>query len=108
MSTLWRKILETFVANFTLKETKDQWKGTQHREIKGSLTEHVLIDTWNRILKSREDTKNNKAVVRTALDFLKSFSKCTYKSILKAYARLGASQWLINLHRAFLMDRSMV
>ena len=86
MSTLWSKILETFVAEFTISETKDNWKGTQHGGLKGSSTEHVLVETWDRILRSLDSSKDCKAVTMTALDFSKSFSKCTYKEILKAYA----------------------
>ena len=108
MSTLWSKILETFVADFTMAETKNYWKGTQHGGIKGSSTEHVLIDTWDRILKSLETSRNSKAVLLTALDFSKSFSWCTHEEILRSYARLNASQWLIDIHRAFLIDRIMV
>ena len=44
----------------------------------------------------------------TALGFSKSFSKCPYKEILTAYSRLNASQWLLNMHRAFLQERTMV
>ena len=43
----------------------------------------------------------------TALDFSKSFSKCTYKEILNSYSRLNASQWLLDMHRAFLQDCTM-
>ena len=84
------------------------WKGTQHGGIKGSSTDHVLIGTWDRILRSLEDSRSCKSVVLTALDFSKSFSKCTYKEILSAYRRLNASQWLINMHKAFLEERTMV
>ena len=108
MSTLWSKLLETFVADFTVKETKNNWKATQHGGLKGSSTDHILIETWDRILKSIDDNKNSKSVVMTALDFSKSFSKCTHQEILKAYARLNASQWLLKMHSAFLVDRTMV
>ena len=32
----------------------------------------------------------------------------THQEILKAYQRLNASQWLINMHSAFLQGRTMV
>ena len=108
MSTLWSKILESFVADFTLHETRDYWKGTQHGGLKGSSTELVLIETWDRILRCLESNANCKSVALTALDFSKSFSKCTYKEILEAYARLQASQWLLDMHKAFLEERTMV
>ena len=73
MSTLWSKILETFIGEFTMHETRDHWKGTQHGGLKGSSTEHVLIETWDRILRSLESNQNSKAVVMTALDFSNRF-----------------------------------
>ena len=91
-----------------MHETRDHWKGTQHGGLKGSSTEHVLIATWDKILRNLESNTNCKAVVLTALDFSKSFSKCTYKEILEAYSRLQASQWLLDMHRAFLEERTMV
>ena len=92
MSTLWSKLLETFVAEFTLNETKNHWKDSQHGGKKGSSTNHILIETWDNILSSLDSDKNvSKAVVMTALDFSKSFFKCTHQEILKAYARMNAS-----------------
>ena len=108
MSTLWSKILGTYIAAFTLQETRDYWKGTQHGGLRGSSTEHLLIETWDRILQSLESNKKCKSVLMTALDFSKSFSKCTYKEILSTYSRLQASQWLLDMHKAFLEDRTMV
>ena len=108
MSTLWSKVLESFIADFTTTETLDHWKGSQHGGIKGSSTEHVLIGAWDRILCSLESNNNCKGVAMTALDFSKSFSKCTYKEILLAYKDLNASQWLINMHKSFLEERTMV
>ena len=75
---------------------------------RGSSTEHVLIETWDTILRNLDSSKDCKAVVMTALDFSKSFSKCTYKEILAAYARLGASEWLLKMHHNFLQERTMI
>ena len=81
MSTLRSKILESFISEFTMQETGPYWKGSQHGGIKGSSTEHILIDTWDRTLRSLERGRN-KCVVMKALDFSKSFSKCTHQEIL--------------------------
>ena len=104
MSTLWSKVLESFVAEFTIQETKEGWKRSQHGGQRGSSMEHVLIETWDIILRNLDSSKDCKAVVMTALDFSKSFSKCTYKEILAAYARLGASEWLLKMHLTFLQE----
>ena len=68
MSTLWSKVLESIIAELTISETSDHWKANQFGGIKGSSTEHVLIESWNKILKSLDDPEN-KAVMFTALDF---------------------------------------
>ena len=50
MTTLWSKLLETFVACYTLHETKKNWKSNQHGGRTGSSTDHVLVQLWDRIL----------------------------------------------------------
>ena len=103
---LIKNTTETFVASFIMTETRNYWKGSQHGGITGSSTEHVLIETWHKIQKSL-DNNANEAVIMTALDFSKSFSKCTYREILEAYSELNARQWLIDMHRAFLQEQTM-
>ena len=107
MSPLWSKILETVVAEITLKETSANWNRNQHGGIKGSSTEHVLIETWDKILRSLDRPGENRGILFTALDFSKSFSRCSHVQILEAYKRVGASNWLIQMHAAFLTDRTM-
>ena len=98
---------ETFVAQLTLEETKSNWKENQHGGVSGSSIDHVLIEAWDKILRGLDKSTDNKAIVFTALDFSKSFSRCSHQEILKVYAKLGASAWLIRMHAAFLRDRSM-
>ena len=56
---------------------------------------------------SLDKSNNNKTVVFAAVDFSKSFSCCSHYEILDSYRQVRASQWLINMHAAFLMDRTM-
>ena len=107
MSPLWSKILETIVAEFTVEETANNWKPNQHGGVKGSWTNHVLVEAWDRILRGVDRWQDNKALVLTALEFSKSFSRCSHKQILDSYKEVNASQWLINMHTAFLQDRMM-
>ena len=107
MSPLWSKILESIVSELTLKETSQYWKGNQHGGTKGSSTDHVLIEAWDRILRSLDRAADNRAVIFTALDFSKSFSRCTHQEILKSYQSVGASNWLLRMHAAFLENRTM-
>ena len=75
--------------------------------MKGSSTDHVLIESWDRILRALDQSSQNKAVVFTALDFSKSFLRCSHQEILSAYREVGASNWLLKMHAAFLTDRTM-
>ena len=104
MTTLWSKMLETYLARFTMEETKDNWSHNQYGGRKGASTDHVLIEVWDRILSGLE---HNKAVVLAGIDFSKSFSRCSYQQILEAYTKLGLSDWGLQMHAAFLMNRKM-
>ena len=105
MTTLWSKILETLVARFTLDETSKNWKQDQFGGRKGSSTDHVLVGLWDKILTRLEE--GARAIVLSAINFSKSFSRCAHKEILSAYQRLGLSDWGIEMHAAFFKNRQM-
>ena len=96
MTPLWSKVLESFVASYTLLETRSNWRANQHGGRQGSCTDHVLIEVWDQILREL-DAPSSRAAVICGIDFSKSFSRCSYQLILKAYVELGASQWIICL-----------
>lgn len=73
-------MLESLVAGFTLEESAGHWKRDQFGGRKGSSTDHVLIELWDKILTGLES--GAKAVVLSAIDFSKSFSRCSYQEIL--------------------------
>ena len=86
MTPLWSKLLESFVATYTLIETGPNWKSNQHGGRKGSSTDHVLIQMWDTILNELDQTTNKpKAAVLCGLDFSKSFSRCSYQTICLLY-----------------------
>ena len=105
MTTLWSKLMELLVASFTLEETAGNWKTHQYGGKKGSSTDHVLVGLWNKILTGLD--ANSKAVVVSAIDFSKSFSRCSFQEILISYQKLGQSNWGIKTHAAFLTNRRM-
>ena len=92
MSPLWSKVLESVVPELTLQETKGNWKDNHHGGIKGSSTDHVLVESWDIILRALDKFTANKGVVFTAIDFSKSFSHCSHQQILLAYRDVGASK----------------
>ena len=105
MTTLWSKILESYVATFTLEETQSNWKNNQYGGRKESSPDHVLVGLWNGILTGLEN--GAKSVTLSGIDFSKSFSRCSHQEILKAYVKLGLSDWGIQMHAAFLDKRKM-
>ena len=105
MTTFWSKLLESYVANFTLDETKNNCKKNQFGGRKGASTDHVLVKIWDNILTGLD--KGAKSVVLSGVDFSKSFSRCSHLEILQAYVRLGLSDWGLKMHAAFLTDRRM-
>ena len=90
MTMLWLKLLESYIVSYTLCESHGNWKKNQHGGRSGSSTNHVLIEIWDRILEDL-DSGQDKAVasVVCGVDFSKSFSRCSYQEIRKAYERLG-------------------
>ena len=50
MTTLWSKILESYVAKFTVDETSKNWKNNQYGSRKGASADHVLVSLWDKIL----------------------------------------------------------
>ena len=72
--------------------------------------DHVLISLWDEILTgldSRRGEEKAKAVVLTGVDYSKGFSRCSHQEILKAYQRLGLTDWGICMHASFLKNRRM-
>ena len=50
MSTLWSKLMESYIASYTMLETSKYWKTNQHGGKRGSSTDHVLVKLWDTIL----------------------------------------------------------
>ena len=95
------------VSGLTLQETEKNWKPNQHGGSKGSSTNHILVEAWDKILRSLDRFSENKAVVFSAVDFSKSFFRCVHVQILQSYANVGASQWLLDMHALVLIGRTI-
>ena len=98
MSTLWSKVMESYTASYTLIETKKHWSKNQHGGKKGSSTDHLLRGL---------DDPQTLDTTLVAVDFSKSFSRCSFQQVLQSYEKLQASQWCIDMHAAFLTNRTM-
>ena len=97
------KVYESFVLAWlqqyvTLR--KNQYGG-----VRGSGTEHFLIDLWQRVLESLEDQRA--AAVLTSLDFSKAFNRLDFNHCLRALESKGAPPDLLRIIAAFLSGRTM-
>ena len=72
MPPLWSKVLESYIASYTIAETK--WKNNPPGGPQSSSTDDVLMELWDRLLRNL-DTGPARAgvVVLCGVDFSKSF-----------------------------------
>ena len=100
---LFSKILEGYMMEYIMQETgidKHQYGG-----LKGTGTEHFLLDSWDNILRTLED--NRSSVNLITIDYSKAFNRMQHQACLNAYARKGASSQTLGLIYSFLKGRRM-
>ena len=100
---LFSKVLESFI----LKSLKESTKlsSRQFGGQKGSGVNHFLVETWNSILSSLEDSRAS--VQLMSIDFEKAFNRMDHNTCLSALKKLNASDADIELVACFLRDRTM-
>ena len=100
---LYSKVLESFVLDKLKSEVKlsDQ----QYGGVKGSSTEHFLIDSWNEILSTIE--KKDRAANLISIDFSKAFNRMNHYRCLEALTDLGAEEDTVDYVACFLHRRTM-
>ena len=97
------KIYESFLLRWTQEEVTT--RVNQFGGVKGSSTEHYLLDAWEEILSGLED--HRAGIVLTSLDFSKGFNRVSHQYCLRAFADHGASSQIIRLLATFLSGRTM-
>ena len=100
---LFSKVLETFVLNRLKSEIKLDNK--QYGGVKGSSTDHFLLDTWDAILRALETP--GAAVNLVSIDFEKAFNRMDHVKCLEAITDLGATELTVDWIAAFLFGRTM-
>ena len=100
---LYSKVLESFVLERLKKQVKLSPK--QYGGIKGSSTEHLLIDTWNNVLSSLEEREVAANLI--SVDFSKAFNRMDHQKCIEALAELGADEQAIKWVSAFLYNHTM-
>ena len=96
------KILEGIVLEQLLGEIPRDV--CQYGGIKNSGTDHLLIDTWERILTGLDG--GDAAVSVLGIDYQKAFNRMGHRECLSQLRRLGASETSCRIVQAFLIDRT--
>lgn len=73
--------------------------------IKGSSTEHFLIQLWQDVLEDLDDSRA--ATLLSSIDYSKAFNRLAFVSCPKALKAKGVGQELINVIASFLSERQM-
>ena len=97
------KVLESILLKRLREEIPadmDQFGG-----VKGSSVEHMLVEVWERILSGLEIP--DVAVTLLGIDYEKAFNRMGHNECLLQLAKLGASQFSIDLVSSFLTRRVM-
>ena len=97
------KVLELYVLRSA--RTWVKMKTNQFGGEKGSGTTHMVVDIWDTITRDLED--NRSATVMAAIDYSRAFNRLEHAPCLRALAKKGAPNIIIELIASFLMDRQM-
>ena len=97
------KVYETFVRDWAMSQVR--LKRNQYGGVAGCGTQHMLIDTWQKIMQNLEDPRA--ATVIAAIDYAKAFNRMSFVECLRSFAKKGASTGLLRILGAFLKGRMM-
>ena len=73
--------------------------------IKGSSTEHFLLETWDTVLGALEE--HDSAANLLSVDFSKAFNRMDHFCCLEALADMGAEEKTIDWVASFLFNRTV-
>ena len=97
------KAYESFVLEWLNSQVKV--RTNQFGGMKGSGTEHYLIELWQKTLENLEDPRAG--VLLTSIDYSKAFNRLDFAACLRALKEKGACRQLINIIASFLSGRTM-
>ena len=97
------KTYESFVLEWLGQQVK--LRSNQYGGVKGSGSEHFLVDMWQRVLEGCEDPRAG--VMLSSIDYSKAFNRLDFAWCLKALERKGACLQLIRIVASFLTQRQM-
>ena len=102
-TALFSKVYESFVLGWLGEQVG--MRSNQMGGMKGAGTENYLVELYQLILESLEDSRA--ASVITSIDYSKAFNRLDFLHCLQALARKGASSEVIAIVGSFLTSRTM-
>ena len=98
------KTYESFVLGWLGQQVK--LRPNQYGGVKGSGSEHFLIEMWQRAMEGLEDPRAG--VLLSSIDYSKAFNRLDFAWCLKALKLKGACRQLIQIVASFLTNREMM
>ena len=101
------QLLSKVYESFVLEWLGDQIsvRTNQYRGVKGSGTEHYLIQLWQQVLENIEDPGAGSFI--TSIDYSKAFNRLDFNHCLKSLKAKGACSELLKIVASFLTGRLM-
>ena len=100
---LFSKIYESFVLEWLGQQVK--LRLNQFGGVKGSGTEHFLVQLWQQVLENIEDPRAGSLL--TSIDFAKAFNRLDFSHVIKCLKVKGADTNLVRIVASFLSGRVM-
>ena len=100
---LFSKIYESFV--LTWLGNSSSMRPNQYGGVKGSGTEHFLLQLWQDVLENSDDSRASTLI--SSIDYSKAFNRLDFVRCLNALKAKGVGQELLNIIASFLSGRRM-
>ena len=101
------KTFESIVMDWLLHYIGSKMDWSQFGGVKGSSTNHYLIDMITFVLYN-QDLKESRAVLAAMIDFEKAFNRQNHYKLMAKLNDLGVPGWLLNIIKGFLEERTLI
>lgn len=100
---LFSKVYESFILEWLGQQVR--LRLNQYKGVKGSGTEHFLVNLWQKVLENIEDPRAGSLL--TSIDFSKAFNRLDFSYCIKCLKTKGADTNLVRIIASFLSSRVM-
>ena len=100
---LFSKVYESVILKWLGQQVR--LRNNQYGGVKGSGTEHYLVELWQKVLENIEDPRASSLL--TSIDYAKAFNRLDYAHCIRCLKEKGADANLIRIVASFLSGRVM-